>query len=232
MFEKIKRIFFQEKKEAVQMTKELKEYLANIIIKAREEERQQTIEELHEEMEKTKNDMRDNFECELAEREAKIHGMTLRIKELELQVKNSQKAYKTFYKDMMATRRVATEIVHQVKRLFGYTGEIYQSFIGIKDTADLHFQNMVKDDEERRMLLSLEPLRTLNGGFVVEQDDDKIMKNLKDEIKIVAEIVSMDEHKFKKEVKFNDNISVGTTDENKKSLSNNNESYKKDKGKK
>lgn len=216
MFKFLKNIFTKEK-EQIKMTKELKEYLTQIIIQARAEEKELTIKELTEEMEKMKNDMKDNFDCQLAEREAKIYGMQQKIKELEIQVKNSQQAYKTFYRDMMATRRVATEIVHQVKRLFGYTGEIYQSFIGIKDTADLHFRKMIKNDDERRMLLSLEPLKTLNGDDNPEEAEI-IIENLKKEIANVQEVLEMDEQKIKQEVNFKDNINIVTQKQIKKTV--------------
>ncbi len=76
---------------------------------------------------------------------------------------------------------------------------------------------MIKNDDERRMLLSLEPLKTLNGDDNPEEAEI-IIKNLKKEIANVQEVLEMDEQKIKQEVNFKDNINIVTQKQTKKTV--------------
>lgn len=104
-----------------------------------------------------KDDLLDEYGILLATKEIELQQAIRTVKDCKEQLKDSQKAYKGYYQDTIANKRLVAEIAVQIRRLFNTSGDIYKSFLSIQDSADSHFQLMVKQDKLNRNLLGITP---------------------------------------------------------------------------
>lgn len=100
-------------------------------------------------------DLMDEYSVLLATKEIELQQAYRSIKDYKAQVKDAQKAYKTYYHDSIANKRLVAEISIQIRRLFNTSGDIYKSFIAIQDSANDHFQLLIKQDPLNRNLLGM-----------------------------------------------------------------------------
>jgi hypothetical protein len=115
-----------------------------------------TAEEIGQEAIKAKeNDLIDEYSILLATKNSELIQARKMIKDYQDQLRNAKRAYKSYYHDAVANKKLIAEVAVQIQRLFDASGDIYKSFISIQDSAQDHFDLMLKKDPLNRNLLGI-----------------------------------------------------------------------------
>lgn len=115
-------------------------------------DRQQELEDDHEYQMGLKED---EYACTIAQKESEIDQLNKTIQDLEDQIKKSKTAYKNYYKETTAIKKLAVDMATEVRKIFDTSGEFYKHFMAIQDAADSHFKKLQDDDDSNRNLLGL-----------------------------------------------------------------------------
>jgi hypothetical protein len=115
-----------------------------------------------EKYERDKEILTNDFKFLLAQKDAEINQWLRTIEDLELQIKNNQLAYQSYYQDGMEIKRAASDLSTQMERFYSKSGEIYQSIVGVKESISEHNKIMQNKDVGIRVQLGL-PKSIANG---------------------------------------------------------------------
>ena len=135
-------------------------------------------------------DLRDEYGMIVSQKDVQLEQNSRTMNMMGEQLADSRKAYRNYYNETIANKRLLSEVIHNVRRLFNSAGDIYKSFITIQDTADMHFKGMIKQDPLNRNLLAM-------GAAQNESDVMALAGATKKELKEVTEI---DEEQFASEL--------------------------------
>lgn len=135
-----------------------KSKIEDVILKARKKEKAKSDRKYSEKLFQVQEDLQEDYLIKLADKNCEIAVLEKEIINLKDDVKKAQKAYKKYCQRVKDLDRISTNIEFQVKKLFGSSGEIYQSMLAIKDEAERYKCQMSLDDDENSKLLQLQTL--------------------------------------------------------------------------
>jgi len=141
-------------------------------------------------------DLMDEYGILLASKDIELGQANRSINDLKEQLKDAQKAYREYYHETIANKKLVAQIAVEIRRLFNTSGDIYKSFITIQDSAQDHFKLMLKQDSLNRSLLGISPIpdeMNIQKSIEAVTLTDKEAKDLVEDINILKALTEKDD---------------------------------------